>query len=78
MVFKKEVFKKEGEKMKKAFMDRFLFFSPVPLRPSTVFVQIFLPSNRTGVSLKVSRRNWQETGPGEEKVHQLFKTNCNR
>jgi hypothetical protein len=30
------------------------------------------------VSLKVSRWNWQETGPGEEKVHQLFKTNCNR
>jgi hypothetical protein len=27
------------------------------------------------VSLKVSRRNWQETGPGEEKVHQLIKTN---
>jgi hypothetical protein len=32
------------------------------------------------MSLKVSRRNWQETGPGEpeEKVHQLFKTNYNR
>jgi hypothetical protein len=53
---------------------------PGPLRPSTVFVQIILPSTGkwTGVSLKVSRRNWQETGPGEEKVHQLFKTNCNR
>jgi hypothetical protein len=53
---------------------------PGPWRPSTVFVQIILPSKWTGVSLKVSRRNWQdsETGPGEEKVNQLFKTNCNK
>ncbi len=53
-------------------------FFPGPSRPSTVFVQIILPSKWTGVSLKVSRRNWQESGPGEEKVHQLFKTNYNR
>ncbi len=26
----------------------------------------------------VSRWNWQETAPGEEKVNQLFKTNCNK
>ncbi len=32
----------------------------------------------TGVSLKGSRRNWQETAPGEEKVNQLFKTNYNK
>ncbi len=51
---------------------------PGPLRPSTVFVQIILTSKWKGVSLKVSRRNWQETGPGEEKVNQLFKTNCNK
>ena len=68
--------KKLGKKMKKSF---FLPLPvPGPLRPSTVFVQIILSSKWTGVSLKVSRRNWQETGPGEEKVHQLFKTNCNR
>ena len=44
----------------------------------TVFVQIILPSKWTGVSLKVSRRNCQETGPCAEKVHQLFTTHCNR
>ena len=49
-----------------------------PLRPSTVFVQIILPSKRTGVSLKGSRWHWQETVPGEEKVNQLFKTDCNK
>jgi hypothetical protein len=56
------------------------YFLPVrgPLRPSTVFVQIILPSKRTGVSLKGSQRNWQETAPGEEKVNQLFKTTCNK
>jgi hypothetical protein len=59
----------------------FLLMSvPGPLRPSTVFVQIILTSKWTGVSLKVSQRNWQdsETGPGEEKVNQLFKTNDNK
>jgi hypothetical protein len=64
--------KKLGEKMKK-YEDRYFckrvvlsFFLPLPvpgpLRPSTVFVQIILPSKCTRVSLKVSRRNWQETG----------------
>jgi hypothetical protein len=51
---------------------------PGPSRPSTVFVQIILTSKWTGVSLKVSRWNCQETGPGEKKVNQLFKTNCNK
>ena len=71
--------KKKGEKMKTP-----TFFLPnsqsrVP-GPSTasVFVQIILPSKWTGVSLKGSRRNWQETAPGEEKVNQLFNTNCNK
>ncbi len=42
--------------------------------------QFCLPSGLqwTGVSLKDSRRNWKETGPGEEKVNQLFNTNCNK
>jgi hypothetical protein len=55
------------------------FQSRVP-GPSTasVFVQIILPSKWTGVSLKGSRWNWQETSPGEEKVNQLFNTNCNK
>ncbi len=47
-------------------------------QPVSVFVQIILSSKWTGVSLKVSRRNWQETGPGEEKVNQLFNTNSNK
>ncbi len=33
---------------------------------------------RTGVSLKGSRWNWEETVPGEEKVNKLFKTNYNK
>ncbi len=47
--------------------------------PSTAsfFVQIILPSKWTGVSLKGSRWNWQETAPGEEKVNQLFNTDYN-
>ena len=70
--------KKLGKKLKKPFFSIYPRL-PVPVpRPSTVFVQIILPSKRTGVSLKVSRRNWQETAPGEEKVNQLFKTNCNK
>jgi hypothetical protein len=67
-----------GEKLKKTFFF-YLSQSRVP-RPSTasVFVQIILPFKWTGVSLKGSRRNWQETEPGEEKVNQLFNTNCNK
>jgi hypothetical protein len=65
----------DGKKMKKALffiLDWFLFFPvPFPSRPSTTFVQIILSSKRTGVSLKGSRWNWQETVPGEEKVNQL-------
>ena len=71
-----------GKKWKKHFFSFWtgLYFLPVPCpsRPSTAFVQIILPSKRTGVSLKGSRRNWQETVPGEEKVNQLFKINCNK
>ncbi len=51
-------------------------------RPSTasVFVKIVLSSKwrSPGVSLKGYRQNFQERVPGEEKVHQLFNTNCNK
>jgi hypothetical protein len=66
-----------GGKMKKTFF--YTYASPGSLRPSTLFVQIILPSKWIGVSLKGPRWNWQETVPGEEKVNQLFKTtNCNK
>jgi hypothetical protein len=42
--------------------------APGPLRPSTVFVQMIVSCKCEGVSLMVSRRNWPETAPGEEKV----------
>jgi hypothetical protein len=74
----------EFSKKKRKKMKNQPFFLPdsqsrVP-GPSTasVFVQIILPSKWTGVSLKGSRRNWQETESGEEKVNQLFNTNCNK
>jgi hypothetical protein len=42
--------------------------------PSTasVFVQIIMSSKWTGVSLKGSRRNCQETAPGEEEGKSIF------
>ncbi len=74
----------QHEFSKKKLEKNWTFFLPnsqsqVP-GPSTasVLVQIILPSKWTGVSLKGSRWNWQETAPGEEKVNQLFNTNCNK
>jgi hypothetical protein len=69
--------KKMGKNWKPFFLPNSQSRVPGPSTES-VFVQIILPFKWTGVSLKGSRWNWQETAPGEEKVNQLFNTNCNK
>jgi hypothetical protein len=59
------------------------FFFPLPV-PGPLNLNRLCSNNSAfwvdrGVSEGFSvDSNWQDTGPGEEKVHQLFKTNCNR
>jgi hypothetical protein len=84
----KHLLEKIGEKIEKPFfgggkLKTPLFFTNPSLgsldpQPHPSFFRIILPSKWTGVSLKSSRRHWEETTPGEEKVNQLFNTNCNK